>query len=90
MITSKSVVAPSLKAWARSIYRWLPTALPEAIVYTKEVVEDLFKQLDLNGDGKVTSDEFSKKEVDSAIAKADQSLSRLIQSSRLSHDVRWD
>jgi hypothetical protein len=43
---------------------------PEAIVYTKEVVEDLFKQLDLNGDGKVTSDEFSKKEVDTAIAKA--------------------
>lgn len=47
------------------------SAVPEAkaIVYTKEVVEKLFKELDLNGDGKVTSDEFSKKEVDEAIGK---------------------
>jgi len=50
------------------LQQWLPRV--NAIVYTKEVVEDLFKQLDLNGDGKVTSDEFSKKEVDTAIAKA--------------------
>jgi len=48
--------------------QWLPRV--NAIVYTKEVVEDLFKQLDLNGDGKVTSEEFSKKEVDEAVAKA--------------------
>ena len=45
----------------------------EAIVYTKEVVQDLFKQLDLNGDGKVTSEEFSKKEVDEAVAKVPNS-----------------
>ena len=45
----------------------------KAIVYTKEVVEDLFKQLDLNGDGKVTSEEFSKKEVDEAVAKVPSS-----------------
>ena len=39
-------------------------------MYTKEVVEEVFKQLDLNGDGKITSDEFSKKEMDQALAKA--------------------
>ena len=82
MITIRG--APSLKAWAISIYRsfrhFFEASSPEAIVYTKEVVEDLFKQLDLNGDGKVTSDEFSKKEVDTAIAKA----------SRAAHaDDRW-
>ena len=36
-------------------------------------MEDLFKQLDLNGDGKVTSEEFSKKEVDEAVAKVPNS-----------------
>ena len=42
----------------------------KAIVYTKEVVEELFKQLDLNGDGKISSNEFSRKEVDDSVAKA--------------------
>ena len=66
----------------------LPTTCPaEAIVYTKEVVEDLFKQLDLNGDGKVTSDEFSKKEVDTAIAKADLQIFRAFLC-RVSDDIR--
>lgn len=40
--------------------QWLPRV--NAIVYTKEVVEELFKQLDLNGDGKISSNEFSRKE----------------------------
>ena len=40
-----------------------------AVVYTKGVVEELFKVLDLNRDGKVTSEEFSQKEVDEAVAK---------------------
>ena len=37
-------------------------------MYTKEVVKKVFRELDLNGDGKITADEFSKKEVDAAIA----------------------
>eukprot|EP00913_Durusdinium_trenchii_P001528 g1414.t1 len=48
--------------------QWLPRV--NAIVYTKEVVEELFKQLDLNGDGKISSNEFSRKEVDDSVAKA--------------------
>ena len=46
---------------------WLPR--DNAVVYTKGVVEELFKVLDLNRDGKVTSEEFSQKEVDEAVAK---------------------
>ena len=46
---------------------WLPR--DSAVVHTKEVVTELFKVLDLNGDGKVTSEEFSQKEVDEAVAK---------------------
>ena len=41
----------------------------EAVMYTKEVVKKVFRELDLNGDGKITADEFSKKEVDTTIAE---------------------
>ena len=37
-------------------------------MYTKEAVKTVFRELDLNRDGKITADEFSKKEVDAAIA----------------------
>eukprot|EP00439_Symbiodinium_sp_Y106_P055458 s3014_g7.t1 len=57
-------LTPSSRCAAEQM-KWLPRF--SAVMYTKEVVKKVFRELDLNGDGKITADEFSKKEVDAAV-----------------------
>ena len=49
-------------------------------MYTKEAVKKVFRELDLNGDGKITADEFSKKEVDAAVEADACQQSQQVQS----------
>lgn len=60
-------LTPSSRCAAEQL-KWLPRF--SAVMYTKEAVKKVFGELDLNGDGKITADEFSKKEVDAAVEAA--------------------
>lgn len=60
-------LTPSSRCAAEQL-KWLPRF--SAVMYTKEAVKKVFRELDLNGDGKITADEFSKKEVDAAVEAA--------------------